>query len=52
MMIAGIVGALGLISIISKKSFLGLLIGIQILTLGSSMMFIFSGSSDSAVTDS
>ena len=43
MWIAGIIGGLGLVCMISRKTLLGLLIGVQILTLGSTMMFVLAG---------
>lgn len=43
MFIAGLIGGLGLISMISKRTILGLLIGIQLLILGSTMMFVTIG---------
>ena len=43
MWVAGIVGGLGLACVISRNSLLGLLIGIQILVLGSTMMFVLAG---------
>lgn len=43
MMIAGLIGGLGLVCMISRKTLLGLLIGVQLLVLGSTMMFVFAG---------
>lgn len=43
MLIAGMIGGLGLICMISRKTLLGLLIGIQLLVLGSTMMFVLAG---------
>ncbi len=43
MWVAGIIGGLGLVCMISRKTLLGLLIGIQILVLGSTMMFVLAG---------
>ena len=43
MILAGIIGAFGLICMISKRTLLGLLIGIHLLILGSSMMFVLAG---------
>lgn len=43
MSVAGVIGALGLVSILSRKTLLGVLIGIQILMLGASMMFVLAG---------
>lgn len=40
---AALIGGLGLICIISRKTLLGLLIGVQILVLGSTMMFVLAG---------
>lgn len=43
MLVAGLIGGLGLICMISRKTMLGLLIGVQLLILGSTMMFILAG---------
>lgn len=43
MIVAGVIGGLGLICMISRKTLLGLLIGIQLLILGSTMMFVLAG---------
>jgi NADH:ubiquinone oxidoreductase subunit K len=41
--IAGILGALGLVSLLSRKSFLGMLVGIQLLVLGAASAFVIAG---------
>jgi NADH:ubiquinone oxidoreductase subunit K len=43
MALAGLVGGLGLVCMVSRKTLLGLLIGVQILVLGSTMMFVLAG---------
>jgi NADH:ubiquinone oxidoreductase subunit K len=43
MWVAGLIGGLGLVSMISRRTLLGLLIGIQLLVLGSTMMFVIAG---------
>jgi len=43
MLVAGLIGGLGLVCMISRKSLLGLLIGVQLLILGSTMMFVLAG---------
>ena len=43
MILAGIIGAFGLICMVSRRTLLGLLIGIHLLILGSSMMFVLAG---------
>lgn len=43
MFIAGLIGGLGLVSMISKRTLLGLLIGIQLLVLGSTLIFVLAG---------
>ena len=43
MTLAGMIGALGLVCMISRQTLLGLLIGIHLLILGSSMMFVLAG---------
>lgn len=41
--VAGLIGALGLVCIIYKRTLLGLLVGIHMLGLGSSVLFVFVG---------
>ena len=43
MLIAGLVGGMGLVCMITRQSLLGMIIGIQLLILGSTMMFVFAG---------
>ncbi len=43
MLVAGIIGGLGLICMISRKTLLGLLIGVQLMVLGSTMIFVLAG---------
>lgn len=43
MLVAGLIGGLGLVCMISRKTMLGLLIGVQLLVLGSTMMFVLAG---------
>jgi NADH:ubiquinone oxidoreductase subunit K len=43
MWVAGLIGGLGLVCMISRKTMLGLLIGVQLLILGSTMMFVLAG---------
>ena len=43
MWVAGLIGGMGLVCMISRKTLLGLLIGIQLLVLGSTMMFVVAG---------
>ena len=43
MLVAGLIGGLGLVCMISRKSLLGLLIGVQLLVLGSTMIFVMAG---------
>ena len=43
MMIAGLIGGFGLISMIIRKSLLGLFIGIHLLIVGSTMMLTLAG---------
>jgi NADH:ubiquinone oxidoreductase subunit K len=43
MIIAGVIGAMGLISVVFRRTLLGLLIGIQLMFLGATMMFVLSG---------
>ncbi|MGK5083591.1 NADH-quinone oxidoreductase subunit K [Bdellovibrionota bacterium FG-1] len=43
MLVSGMMGALGLVCIISRRTLLGIMIGIQLLVLGSAMMFVLAG---------
>jgi len=43
MLVAGVIGGLGLVCMISRRTVLGLLIGVQLLVLGSTMMFVLAG---------
>lgn len=43
MIVAGLIGGLGLMCMISRKTLLGLLIGVQLLILGSTMTFVLAG---------
>ena len=43
MIIAGLLGGLGIICILSRNTLLGLLIGVQLLVLGSTMIFVLAG---------
>jgi NADH-quinone oxidoreductase subunit K len=45
MLVAGMIGGLGLVCMISRKTMLGLLIGVQLLVLGSTMAFVLAGMS-------
>ncbi len=48
--VAGMIGGLGLVCMLSKRTILGLLIGMQLLILGSTMMFVIGGvASDRAI---
>ncbi len=43
MIVAGLIGGLGLVCMISRKTLLGLLIGVQLLIIGSTMAFVLAG---------
>ena len=43
MWIAGLISGLGLMSMISRKSVLGLLVGVQLVLLGSATFFVLAG---------
>lgn len=43
MLVSGILGGLGLASLVMRKTLLGVLVGVQLLVLGSTMMFVLSG---------
>ena len=42
-LVAGLMGGLGLICMISRKSLVGMLIGVQILLMGAALIFVLSG---------
>lgn len=48
MVVAGLIGGLGLICMVSRKTLLGLLIGVQLLILGSTLIFVLAGISAGA----
>lgn len=48
MLLAGVIGALGLVCMISRRTLLGLMVGAQLLVLGSTMMFVLAGISSGA----
>ncbi|OFZ52835.1 MAG: hypothetical protein A2428_04665 [Bdellovibrionales bacterium RIFOXYC1_FULL_54_43] len=48
MAVAGVIGAMGLVCIISRRTFLGLLIGGQLLIMGATMIFVLAGISSGA----
>jgi len=48
MIISGLVGGMGLVCMISRRTLLGMLIGIQLLVLGSTMTFVLAGISSGA----
>lgn len=41
--LAGIMSTLGLFSILSRKTLLGLLVGVELLILGATLAFVFAG---------
>jgi NADH:ubiquinone oxidoreductase subunit K len=43
MLVAGLIGGLGLVCMISRKSVLGLLVGVEVLIIGSTMIFVIAG---------
>ncbi len=43
MLVSGLIGGLGLVCMISRKSVLGLLVGLQLLMIGSTMIFVIAG---------
>lgn len=48
MLVAGIIGAMGLACMISRRTLLGLMVGVQLLVLGATMMFVLAGISSGA----
>lgn len=47
MLVAGLIGGLGLVCLISRRTLLGMMVGIQLLVLGASMIFVLAGISPS-----
>jgi NADH:ubiquinone oxidoreductase subunit K len=45
--VAGIIGGVGLVCLISRRTLLGMLIGVQLLVLGATMIFVLAGISPS-----
>lgn len=45
MCLAGAIGAMGLVCMISRRTLLGVLLGVQLLALGATLMFVFAGAS-------
>ena len=43
MLVSGLVGGMGLVCMICRRTLLGMLVGVQLLVLGSTMMFILAG---------
>lgn len=48
MLISGLLGGLGLACVVSRKTLLGILVGIQLMVLGASMTFVLAGISSGA----
>lgn len=47
-LIAGLIGGVGIMTLISRKTILGVLIGTQILILGATLTFVWAGISSGA----
>lgn len=43
LMLAGLIGSTGIVCILSKRSFLGFLMGVHLLSLGGALMFVLAG---------
>ena len=43
MLVAGMIGGMGLVCVISRRTLLGMMVGLQLLILGASMMFVLAG---------
>jgi NADH:ubiquinone oxidoreductase subunit K len=43
MLVAGLIGALGLACVIARRTLLGVMVGVQLMVLGSTMMFVLAG---------
>jgi NADH:ubiquinone oxidoreductase subunit K len=50
MSVAGIIGGTGLACMIYRRTLLGLLVGVQLLVLGMSMVFVLAGRASGAAT--
>jgi NADH-quinone oxidoreductase subunit K len=48
MVLAALLGGLGLFSVISRRTLLGILVGIQLMLIGASMTFVLAGISSGA----
>jgi NADH:ubiquinone oxidoreductase subunit K len=48
MLVAGVIGGFGLMCMISRRTLLGLMVGIQLLVLGSTMIFVLAGIASNA----
>jgi NADH:ubiquinone oxidoreductase subunit K len=42
-LVAGLIGAFGLACMIARRTLLGLMVGVQLLVLGATMMFVLAG---------
>lgn len=51
MIVAAVIGAMGLVSIITRKTVLGVLIGTQLLLLGATLMFVLGAVSSGVRTE-
>lgn len=43
MLVAGMIGGMGLVCVMSRRTLLGMMVGVQLLVLGASMIFVLSG---------
>ncbi|OFZ20093.1 MAG: hypothetical protein A2X94_09285 [Bdellovibrionales bacterium GWB1_55_8] len=48
LLVSGLLGGLGLACIVLRRTLLGILVGVQLLILGATMMFVLSGISSGA----
>lgn len=48
MLVAGMIGGMGLVSVISRRTLLGVMVGMQLLILGASMIFVLAGIASSS----
>ncbi|MCM2278028.1 MAG: NADH-quinone oxidoreductase subunit K [Oligoflexia bacterium] len=51
MTVAGIIGGLGLVCIISRRTLLGILIGLQLLAIGAALVLVLAGVASGARVD-
>jgi NADH:ubiquinone oxidoreductase subunit K len=51
MTVAGLIGAMGLVCVVMRRTLMGLLIGLQLMIMGATMMFVVAGIFAGAIQD-